>query len=228
MPKMPDKLVLTGCDAKTEWQLPWFIDNYANHCTLPLAVADFGMTEEMYKKIRNNPAVFCIMDLKPNETLKGWFLKPAAMLQAPAKSTLWLDTDCEVLTNVEPIFNYFEPNKLNMVKDHPWIKRRGEEWFNSGVVGFINKPEILTKWYQAIREKPLVGDQEVLLSILNPITTMTYINPLPNEWNVLRLQVETDGYEGKRNIMHWTGEKGNDRIRGKMKIAETLRRQLNA
>ena len=23
-----DKLFLTGCDIKTEWQLPWFLNNY--------------------------------------------------------------------------------------------------------------------------------------------------------------------------------------------------------
>ena len=34
MPKMPDKLIITGCDEKTEWQLWWFIENYYKHNNL--------------------------------------------------------------------------------------------------------------------------------------------------------------------------------------------------
>ena len=49
MPKMPDKLIVTGCDEKTEWQLPWFLDNYFKHNTIPIAVANFGMSEENEK-----------------------------------------------------------------------------------------------------------------------------------------------------------------------------------
>jgi hypothetical protein len=60
--------------------------------------------------------------------------------------------------------------------------------------------------------------------MLNPITKMTYISELPNEYNWLRLQVENDGEDSpKKKIMHWTGEKGNERIRGLIKIAETIR-----
>jgi len=225
MPKMPDRLVLTGCDKKTEWQLPWFLDTYYKTNTLPLAIADFGMSEEMNKRVRSHPAVFCVMALDPNYegNIKGWFLKPAALIKSPGKSVVWVDTDCEIMSKLDPLFNLLQPNKLNMVKDHPWIKRRGENWFNSGVVGVINKPEILGKWHQAVTENPQVGDQEVLHSLLNPITQMTYINELPNEWNVLRLQIEMDGYTGPKKIMHWTGEKGNDRIRGLIKVSEFVR-----
>lgn len=230
MPKMPDKLVLTGCDEKTEWQLPWFIENYYKTNTLPLAIADFGMSADMNKRIRNHPAVFCVMGLNPDEEnlLKGWFLKPAAMLKAPGRSVVWVDTDCEVKSDMTPLFNMLQPNKLNMVKDNPWVKRRGELWFNSGVVGFINKPEILSKWFLAIKENAEVGDQEVLHSMLNPITQMTYINELPNEWNVLRLQTEADGYDGPVKIMHWTGRKGNERIEGLIKIANAVGVKVNA
>lgn len=225
MPKMPERLVLTGCDVKTEWQLPWFIENYYKINKIPLAIADFGMSEEMRKSIMNHPAVFCVMNLNPDQEqkLKGWFLKPAAMLKAPGKSVVWIDTDCEITEKVEPLFDLLQPNKLNMVRDNPWVKRRGELWYNSGVVGYIDKPEILGKWFQAVKENPVVGDQEVLHSMLNPITQMTYINELPNEWNVLRLQTENDGYTGPKKIMHWTGKKGDERIRGKIKVSEFVR-----
>jgi hypothetical protein len=164
------------------------------------------------------------MELAPDEDLKGWFLKPAAMLATPGKQVFWIDTDCQILGNIENMFRYIQPNKLTMAIDRPWLKRRKEEWHNSGVVGFENRPIILHQWAAEVKNNPKVGDQEVLHSMLNPITKMTYISELPNEYNWLRLQVENDGEDSpKKKIMHWTGEKGNERIRGLIKIAETIR-----
>ena len=64
-----------------------------------------------------------------------------------------------------------------------------------------------------MHDQPTVGDQEVLHSILNPITKITHIKDLPNEYNVMRLQIEHDNYEGKKKIVHWTGGKGKNKIR---------------
>ena len=112
-----------------------------------------------------------------------------------------------------------EPRKLAMVEDKPWTKRSGDLWHNSGVVGFIDKPIILHEWCKAIQSKKDVvavlgnGDQEVLHSMLNPITKLTYIKDLPNEYNITRVQVDNDNYQGAKKIMHWTGELGKIRIR---------------
>jgi len=225
MPNMPNKLFVTGCDVKTEWQLPWFLENYFKHNHLPIAIANFGMSDEMKKMVYNKPGVFCYMDINDNaeKYSSAWFHKPAAMLAAPAVNTFWIDTDCEILGNIHNIFNYIEPNKLTMAIDKPWLKRRGDLWHNSGVVGFRHKPDILKQWGEEVKRNPAVGDQEVLHAMLNPITKMTYIKDLPNEYNWLRLQLENDGDDSpNKKIMHWTGEKGNDRIRGKMKIKEYL------
>lgn len=225
MPKIKEKLIITGCDTNTEWQLPWFIENYSKYNTISLCVADFGMSESMLNFVDNHPYVYCIMHMQKEESenSKAWFYKPIAMSNVPAKKGVWLDTDCQVLGNIEGIFNHIEKNKLSMAVDRPWLLRRKEEWHNSGVVGFEGKPEILTQWAKECKNNPVVGDQEVLHSILNPITKMTYIKELPNIYNWLRLQIENDGEDSKdKKIMHWTGQKGNDRIRGLMKIQEVI------
>jgi hypothetical protein len=121
--------------------------------------------------------------------------------------------DCEIREDISGIFKLLEPKKLNMVEDKPWTKRRNEVWHNSGIVGFIDKPVILTQWAQQVKAKPEVGDQEVLHSMLNPITKIGAINDLPNEYNVMRIQTEIDNYNGKIKVMHWTGKKGKDKIR---------------
>ena len=106
-----------------------------------------------------------------------------------------------------------ERGKLAMVEDKPWTMRTQELWHNSGVVGFIGKPIILHEWCKSIRQYKSRGDQEVLHAMLNPITKSTYIKDLPNEYNVMRVQVDNDNYQGRKKIMHWTGEKGKIRIR---------------
>ena len=137
------------------------------------------------------------------------------MLNCPAEKTVWIDTDCQVLQNIESIFSLLQPNKLNMVEDKPWTKRRGENgaWYNSGVVGYIGKPPILRQWADWILESNEIGDQEVLYERLDPLEKLTYINPLPNEYNWLRVQIEHDDQDSwNKKVVHWTGYKGKKRI----------------
>ena len=216
--KKYDNVFLTGCDENTEWMLDWFINNLKKYNTTPVVFADFGVSDKMIKRIKKEARFHAIINASKAPE-KGWFLKPRAMLSSPSKKTIWLDTDCEILDNIENLFDMLEPRKLAMVEDKPWTKRSGDLWHNSGVVGFIDKPIILHQWCKAIQSKKDVvavlgnGDQEVLHSMLNPITKLTYIKDLPNEYNITRVQVDNDNYQGAKKIMHWTGELGKIRIR---------------
>lgn len=211
--KLYDKAFVTGCDAGHEWILPWFFENFRKHMPdIPLIFADFGVENLDY--IREN--VHAVMDLT-NTPEGGWFKKPRTMLNCPAKKTVWIDTDCEILCDVSDIFDQLVPGKLNMVKDKPWSMRFQTEMYNSGIVGFVNKPPILSAWAKQIQENPARGDQETLYAMLDPLANLTYINPLPNEYNWLRLQIENDNQPARHaKIIHWTGPKGKERIRSKM------------
>jgi len=210
--KLYDKAFVTGCDSNNEWQLPWFFENYKKHNDTPLVFADFGVSDIEAVK----PHVHAVIDLTRIEE-KGWFKKPKAIAHCPAQQKVWLDTDCEIRGNIGGIFGLLKPNMLNMVEDKPWAKRRGGVQYNSGVVGVIGNPVILNMWAQWIKEGDAVGDQETLTANLNPITSIKYINPLPNEYNWLRLQIENDNEPATdARVVHWTGQKGNDRIRSMM------------
>lgn len=210
--KLYDKAFVTGCDSNNEWQLPWFFENYKKHNDTPLVFADFGVSDIEAVK----PHVHAVIDLTRIEE-KGWFKKPKAIAHCPAQQKVWLDTDCEIRGNIGGIFGLLKPNMLNMVEDRPWAKRRGGVQYNSGVVGVIGNPVILNMWAQWIKEGNAVGDQETLTANLNPITSIKYINPLPNEYNWLRLQIENDNEPATdARVVHWTGQKGNDRIRSMM------------
>jgi len=178
-----------------------------------MVVADFGMSKEMLNKV-NNYAVG-VLDMTPLPD-KGWFKKPMTMLTMGTKSeyVCWIDTDCQVFGDISGVFDYVEDNKLAMVEDKPWSKRRGETWHNSGIVAFKYTPVILRKWVQWVKERPQVGDQEVLHEILKmDLNRLIHITDLPNKYNWLRLQV-LDGDEGQgKLVLHHTGRKGKDEIR---------------
>ena len=200
-----DRAFLTGCDHTQEWLLPWFLENLRKHNNVPVVFADFGVTNK-------NIPVDYIIDLTVTKE-KGWFKKPKAVLKCPAKQTVWLDTDCEVLDNIEDLFGMLVPNKMCMVDDVPWTKRKRKKWYNSGVVGVIDKPKVLHDWANAVSKKPSRGDQETL----HNMNRNADIHELPQEYNWLRVTLENDKQDSpNKKIMHWTGRKGKERIKAKM------------
>ena len=211
-------MFMTGCDESQAWMLPWFIENYRKHNNTPICFCDFGVDAATLAWMQSQK-VFDLY-LRFNESkIGGWFLKPAAMYHSPAPSTCWIDTDCEVLGDISGVFAYIEPGKLAMGIAKPWTKRSGEQWHNSGVVAFEGKPEILKRWVRAIETDPQRGDQETLHKMLpTPLDKLINIVDIPNKYNWLRVQLENDKEDSKdKLIMHWTGKKGKDRIREKIK-----------
>ncbi len=189
-------LFISGCDKNARWMQKWFERNFKKHNpNADLKIYDFD---------------------KEFSESAGWFKKPAAMLDAAkqANKVCWIDIDCHIKDNVEAIFDYTEPNKLCMVEDVPWSKRRGETWHNSGVVAFENNPPILKMWYDMVVQNPSVGDQEVLHEYVRQgMNRLIYIKDLPRQYNTLRLDVLDNTTPKNIKIMHWTGAKGKQEIK---------------
>ena len=212
-----DRAFITGCDINTEWQLEWFLKNYRKHNETPIIFCNFGISPDMLAWVMTQ-SDFCHIYEIPKQSKSGWFYKPAALLHSPAKETVWLDTDMQILGDVSGAFDYIEDEKLAMVEDKPWSKRRGETWHNSGTVGIRNKPQILKDWYANTQKSTQVGDQEVLHEMVkkDALTRMRYITDLPNKYNWLRIQL-LDGQDSRdKLVMHWTGHKGKLEIRKQM------------
>ena len=203
------KLFITGCDSKTEWMLPWFVENFRKHNPdAELMIFDFGMETHHFPEITKS--------LRGNQD-KGWFKKPAAMISASrlAQKVCWIDTDCHIHGNLDGIWDHIEPNKLCMAIDSPWTQRTGEKWHNSGVVVFEGRPNILDEWATAILTNNQVnGDQEILhLLVRDGMRRMIHITDLPRTYNTLRIDLIDNTAPKIIRIMHWTGAKGKDKIR---------------
>lgn len=207
------KVFITGCDVNTQWQLPWFVHNFEKHVkNTALRIMDFGMEGD-------NP--FEDITIKHMGSDHGWFKKPGAMLAASklADKVCWLDTDCEVLDNIEDIFDHTNPNKLSMAKDNPWSTRSNQTWHNSGVVVFEGCPPILNQWATAIVSSSARGDQEELHMLVGQnLERMPHIHDLDRSYNTLRLDLIDKSAPKKIKVMHWTGALGNKHIREEMNI----------
>ena len=90
-----ENCVITGFDSKAEWMFEWWAHNMrVNSPRTKVLVCDFGMSEEMKKRV-----IGPVMDLSKTPD-KGWFNKPIAMINSPAKKTIWIDIDCEIKASV--------------------------------------------------------------------------------------------------------------------------------
>lgn len=236
-----DKGVLVGCDVKQEWLLSWWWGHFYKHNReYRVAFADFGMSEQARGWCKERGELIAIAEVavaKPVDKIANWeklwrdegrsgeiwmqrtrcFQKPAAMVQSPFHRTLWIDLDCEIRGDLEPIFSIplssakmgaasWESNALfsptnEIIHKYPY--------YNSGVVLFEKDSSILHRWAEAILEGgALACTDDELLSFLAvrfqiPVTHL----PILYNWEVLRF-----GFNPDALIFHWMNENGKEAI----------------
>lgn len=207
-------LFITGCDAKTAWMLPWFVENFRRwHPEADLLVYSFDGNDVA--------AGLNVHTQSIGLAHRGWYNKPFAIERAMkiASRVLWLDTDCEVKGDLRPVLEMIQPGKLSMVEDRPWTTRHKETWYNTGVVGVmgLGYDEIVREWVQQCAlssQSPNSGDQQILHSILRQgMNRLRFVSELPRKYNVLRLDVLDGTADPNPVVMHWTGQRGKDVIK---------------
>jgi len=198
---------ITGVDHNHEWMLEWWFNNIRKHSSLPITLCDFGMSEERSNWAQQNATHFIKYAPHPK---CAWFHKTQCLVDSPYENTCWIDSDCEVLTNIDGIFNYGETGKIGLTRD----VGRGKDWWATGVVVIKGKPTFLQEWNKISKEGTLRGDQEAfkhLLQLNNNLEEKVVEIPLEYQW--LRLQLLRGQDNPNKKVIHWTGPHGKNHIR---------------
>lgn len=225
--------ILVGCDQSQEWLLSWWWENYREDNSLPVAFADFGMSEEgrawcqergMVFKIQADGLKVALKEEIEADVLKGWdrfispfwdfravwFKKPFALLRTPFHRTLWLDLDCEVLGPLEPVFQYIDPKDgMGLVRVGGLENTENGSLYNSGVIVFAKNSPILQQWVDASlsQNHRFVSDQDVLSQLI--FDRKYSVGKVPEIYNWRMNQ----GVHIGAVIIHWASQWGKEYIR---------------
>ena len=202
-------MILTGVDKNHEYLIEWWLHNALKHkANENIGVWDFGMTSSMREKIKTHyPSVWLSIPLNLHFT-SGWFYKLHAVIEAPEKRVAWLDVDCEILTNIEDVFDLVPPETIGLTKD--WV--RGD-WWATGVIVVNDRPKLLYDWNARLNKgDDIRGDQEALKDLIGT-DKHEQIVELPQDYQWLRISLNSGIDSPTKKVIHWTGPKGRDHIR---------------
>ena len=205
-------MILTGVDSNHEDLLPWWLNNAIKHNSNEnIGVWDFGMSSAMRERIQKEyPDVWLSVALDKRSD-SGWFYKLHAIIDAPEKRVAWLDIDCEILTNIEDVFDLVPPDMIGLTRD--WV--RGN-WWATGVIVVNDRPDLLYKWNDRLLSGNIRGDQEALEALIGK-NTHEEIQELPQDYQWLRLSIANGKDSPTKKVVHWTGPEGKRIIRESIK-----------
>ena len=183
--------ILIGADQQAEHLLPWWWSYYSRYNQRPVALVDFGMSQQGKDWCQNRAQVITMPEIQfvkaPEEidphlaktwkkryggplwqSRQAWFKKPLACLLTPFDRTLWLDLDCEVCGSLDPLFMEWDDSiDLSIVREDLRLAKQAI-LFNSGVMLFRKGSPFLQAWHELCQKQNnvMMGDQDVLTSLL--------------------------------------------------------------
>lgn len=212
--------VVVLVDKNVEWMLPWWFGRYRRYNNYPVLFVDNGMTIDGVKFCKRYGRYFNIAEASKRALpIQGWYMKPFAILCSPFRRTLFLDLDCEVHGELDPVFMECEEKGLALHYDKPWsnTKQHKEQFgdlpaYNSGVVSVKHGNKFIEQWAIAITNGvgKYYGDQDYLTNIIKPED----ISILPQIFNRLRLDEQCNG---NPVISHWSGPLGKEKIKNELR-----------
>lgn len=146
----------------------------------------------------------------------SWFKKPIAAMLSPFEKTIWIDLDCEIHSNIEHMFEFIQNHPLALVResiesnflDHIMgCSYVDEVVYNSGVIVFYPKSDVIRKWYQLTFDQSFAfsGDQHVLSRVIYenryPVMEMEYIYNLQGiNPEITPIITHYSGADGKKEL----------------------------
>ncbi len=211
------RCLVTGCDVRHEWMLPWWHDNVRRHCDLPVVFVDFGLSPKALAWCRARGEV--IYGGVP--VANAFLAKPLGIIQSPYAESLWTDLDCEVLRPIDPIFEETRA-EIGIVPDVPDAFdpiQTGVVVVRHGSVTALEWAGLCRDWKKLDRSRiPTCHRDQSLLAHLWRLKPGAF-TLLGNEWNrgrcipVGRTAGAGEEGSGVAAIIHWWGKDGKAEIR---------------
>jgi len=230
--------IICGGDCLVEWLLPWWLHNLRQRSSLPLVFFDFGLSDrgKSWSKAHNLELIpidipgdalakrFLNSERTPQR--EAWFKKPFAMLATPFQKTLWLDIDCEVVKDIQPLFEFdmgLAPAAQHIVKSK---KERGlikEDDYNAGVIPFRHGAPLIQAFAKATLEAEgyFPGDQEILSHVIAEGKFSFELLPRIYNW-----QIPDWGTNRGAVIQHWKGPRAKKFLLEKVISKQSIFREL--
>ncbi|CRX38708.1 hypothetical protein [Estrella lausannensis] len=232
-----DTGVITGGDRQIEYLIPWWLDCFKKHSRLPVLFCDLGLSpkarewvsqffellpldisQDLFKKrFQEKEPSFENLDenarLYREKMRIAWFKKPFILLQTPFKRSLWLDIDCEVQNDINPLFAFAEKSTAMAAltpaaehistskKAYGLIAHEGVD-YNAGVIPFLHGSPLIPSWAEDTLDcdRYFPGDQEILAHTILERKHQVALLPRIYNW-----QIPDWGTNRAATIQHWKG-----------------------
>jgi hypothetical protein len=202
------KGVVVACNQAQEWILPWWLANYLQHNSHPVAFADLGMSQQMRKWCESKGTLITF----PTRISNPFYGKVMSILHSPFRKTLWCDNDVEIRGPVDEWFNNL--NEVMVCEDpfSPW--KSNDQPINSGMLSVVHGDDAIQRWMEIMLRLNSKEDQSCLNMLWAQRRDLFCL--LPSTMNWLRLM----GSPPKDAIaVHWTGPVGKDEIKRQIDAA---------
>jgi hypothetical protein len=206
-------MIVTGLDSNREDIIEWWLDNALNHHkTEKIGVWDLGMSsacrnklERKYKQVWFSEVIDGHIPL--HEKKIGWYYKIHCVKESPEQSVVWVDSDCQILTDISDIFHLVPSGQIGLTKD--WGR---SNWWATGVIVVNDRPSLLDTWHERLWTPDeygelIRGDQEALNDLIGT-GEHEQIVELPQEYQWLRASLNRGIKSDNVKVIHWTGPAG--------------------
>jgi len=206
-PYLHDAGVILLANAKAEWMLPWWWENYSEYNKFPVTLFDAGLSTTMRKWAEQRMRVTSfepVITGPPRSAQCFSYNKPLVMELTPYHHTQYLDLDIEVCGKIDYLFRYCSSPPA-MPRD-PFAVTLHKGTHCAGHVCYARGDGTIKKWAELCRtgRELANGDQQLYFKMKLPVTTI----PCEESWTRLCGEDGTDVI-----LRHWTSGTGARHIR---------------
>ena len=200
-------MIVTGIDNNREDIIEWWIDNALKYNkTEKIGVWDLGMSSACRNKLKRKYKQVWFSEIIVSSQI-GWYYKVHCVKESPEQSVVWVDSDCQILTDISDIFHLVPSGQIGLTRD--WER---SNWWQTGVIAVNDRPSLLDTWHKRLWTpneygELIRGDQEALNALVGTGEHKQIVE-LPQEYQWLRMSLNKGIKSDNMKVIHWTGPAG--------------------